>query len=165
MEPQLVENFSDDKAEALQWSDVLEVIETTEMFWLSTVRRDGRPHVAPLPAIWLDGALHFGTGPAEQKAKNLEHNQNCALTTVTREYQATGVVLEGQARQVTDTETLRALARLWKKKLDWNYSAGDGVFINHDHHDMEIPVFEVRPVKVLAFGRHPDSQTRFTPSS
>lgn len=31
----------------------------TEMFWLSTVRRDGRPHVTPLPTVWLDGRLHL----------------------------------------------------------------------------------------------------------
>ncbi len=48
------------------------MLEASEIFWLSTVRRDGRPHVTPLPAMWLDGALHFCTGPEEQKAKNLE---------------------------------------------------------------------------------------------
>ena len=36
------------------------------------VRRDGRPHVTPLPAMWLDGALHLCTGAHEEKARNLE---------------------------------------------------------------------------------------------
>ena len=45
------------------------VLEKAEMFWLSTVRRGGRPHVVPLPAMWLDGALHFCTGPQEQEAR------------------------------------------------------------------------------------------------
>ncbi|HEY1297009.1 MAG TPA: pyridoxamine 5'-phosphate oxidase family protein [Chloroflexota bacterium] len=36
------------------------------------MRRDGRPHVTPLPAIWLDGVLQFCAGAREQKAKNLE---------------------------------------------------------------------------------------------
>lgn len=35
------------------------------------MRADGRPHVTPLVAVWLDGAPHFSTGPAEQKAVNL----------------------------------------------------------------------------------------------
>ena len=44
------------------------------------VRRDGRPHVTPLPAMWRDGKLHFCTGAAEQKARNLEGNASCVLT-------------------------------------------------------------------------------------
>src|SRR5207248_5497593 len=39
------------------WAEVVAVLTESEMFWLSTVRRDGRPHVTPLPAIWVDGAL------------------------------------------------------------------------------------------------------------
>ena len=51
------------------------------MFWLSTVRTNGRPHVTPLPAMWLDGALHFCTGAEEQKHKDLDANPNVVLTT------------------------------------------------------------------------------------
>ena len=51
--------FSSDGATALPWADVVAALERAEMFWLSTVRRSGRPHVTPLPAVWLDGSLHF----------------------------------------------------------------------------------------------------------
>ena len=44
------------------------------MYWLSTVRPDGRPHVTPLMSVWLEGALYFCTGPDERKAKNLVRN-------------------------------------------------------------------------------------------
>jgi hypothetical protein len=67
----LVAEFSDSDATALPWSEVVRALESSEMFWLSTVRRDGRPHVAPLPAMWWDGKLHFCTGAHEQKAKNI----------------------------------------------------------------------------------------------
>jgi hypothetical protein len=36
-----------------------------------TVRPDGRPQVTPVVAVWLDGAVHFTTGPTERKAHNL----------------------------------------------------------------------------------------------
>ena len=39
------------------------------MSWLTTVRADGRPHVTPLVAVWLDDAIHFSTGPEEQKVE------------------------------------------------------------------------------------------------
>jgi hypothetical protein len=51
-----------------------------QKFQLCTVRRDGRPHVTPLLAIWALGAMWFTTGDNEQKAKNLSANQHCALT-------------------------------------------------------------------------------------
>src|SRR5262249_48101044 len=39
-----------------------------EVFWISTVGRDGRPHGTPLIAVWLDDALFFTTGESERKA-------------------------------------------------------------------------------------------------
>jgi hypothetical protein len=57
-----------------------------EIFWISTVRADGRPRVTPLPATCLDGALHFGTGLDEQKGRNLGRNPNCILTTKNNSY-------------------------------------------------------------------------------
>ena len=80
---ELNEGFSEPGAAARPWAEVADVLSKSEMFWLSTVRRDGRPHVTPLPAIWLDGTLHFCAGSHEQKAKNLESNPRCILTTGT----------------------------------------------------------------------------------
>jgi len=73
--PELHEAFSEPGATATPWADVADVLARSEIFWLSTVRRDGRPHVTPLPAVWLDGTLHFCTGDAEQKALGAEWRQ------------------------------------------------------------------------------------------
>ena len=73
--------FSEPGAEPTSWEDTLEAIKQAEIFWISTVPTDGRPHVTPLVAIWLDDALHFSTGPDEQKARNLAGNPRVALTT------------------------------------------------------------------------------------
>jgi Pyridoxamine 5'-phosphate oxidase len=64
----------DDGAEPTPWPAVVRVLEEAELFWISTVRAGGRPHVTPLPAVWQDGALHFCTGAGEQKAVNLARN-------------------------------------------------------------------------------------------
>jgi hypothetical protein len=89
------------------WSEVVAVLERAEMFWISTVRADGRPHVTPLPAMWLDGALHFSTGLDEQKGRNLLRNPNCILITGDKSYwQCLDVVVEGRAERVTDRPTL-----------------------------------------------------------
>ena len=59
---ELNSGFSSPDASPRAWSEVVAVLSAAEIFWLSTVRRDGRPHVTPLPAVWADGVLHFCTG-------------------------------------------------------------------------------------------------------
>lgn len=157
---ELNEGFSEPGATARPWADVDAVLSTSEMFWLSTVRRDGRPHVTPLPAIWLAGALHFCAGDAEQKAKNLESNPRCILTTGTNELRSgLDVVVEGTASRVTDAGRLQRLAARWKSKLDWDFEVGDGAFRDADGRTGL--VFAVAPTKVLSFGKGPYSQTRY----
>ena len=130
------------------------------MFWLSTVRRDGRPHVTPLPAIWLDGTLHFCAGAHEQKAKNLESNPGCVLAVGANQFRSgLDVVVEGTAARVTSPALLERLATMWKSKLDWDFVvAGEGF---RDPGGRNGLVFAVTPAKILAFGKDPYSQTRF----
>lgn len=154
------EGFSEPGTKARPWHEVVDVLTTSEMFWLSTVRSDGRPHVTPLPAIWLDGVLYFSAGDGEQKTKNLESNPRCILTTGTNQLRSgLDVVVEGDATRVTDQAQLRRLAALWKSKLDWDWEIGDGEFL--DRGGRHAPVFGVRPTKVLSFGRGPFTQTRY----
>jgi general stress protein 26 len=163
IEPRAVLNagFSSPGATARRWTEVVDVLSNSEMFWLSMTRRDGRPHVTPLPAIWLDGAFHFCAGAHEQKAKNLEVNDRCILTTGTNELRSgLDVVVEGAAARVTDQAKLQQLAALWKSKLDWLFDVGDGAF--RDGAGRTGLVFGVRPAKVLAFGKAKSfSQTRY----
>ncbi len=153
--------FSSPGASPRPWGEVVDVLTRSEIFWLSTVRPDGRPHVTPLPAIWLDGALHFCAGAYEQKARNVERNPHCILTTGTNQLRSgLDVVVEGEAVRVTDHATLQRLAALWMSKLDWPFEVGDGVF--QDGAGRQGRVFGVRPVKILAFGKgEPFSQTRY----
>jgi general stress protein 26 len=141
---------------------VVGVLSESEMFWLSTVRRDGEPHVTPLPAMWLDGILYFCTGAGEQKAKNLGAHPRCILTTGTNQFRSgLDVVVEGDATIVSDEAILRRLVPMWKSKLDWDWDVADGAFRDPDAGHSAL-VFGVEPQKVLAFGKgSPYSQTRY----
>jgi hypothetical protein len=158
----LVGEFSDPDATALPYETAVDILRTSEMFWLSTVRQDARPHVVPLPAIWLDGKLHFATGPGEQKARNLLHNSACILTTGTPTYRSgIDVVVEGTASRVLGQETLERLAEVWQEKLGWQFAVGDGVFHDSTADGHPAYVFAVTPSKILAFTKDPYSQTRY----
>ena len=153
--------FSEPDATATTWDEVRAVLERAELFWISTVRDDGRPHVTPLPAVWHDGALYFCTGAEEQKGVNLARNRHCSLTTGNNAWKSgLDVVVEGSAERITDETALRVLADLWSTKYagDWQYEVRDGAF----HHDAgEALVFRVSPVKVIAFAKGDFAQTRF----
>src|SRR5262245_34740420 len=45
-------------AAAIGWDETRQALEAAELFWITTVRHDGRAHVAPLVAVWLDDAVH-----------------------------------------------------------------------------------------------------------
>jgi general stress protein 26 len=153
-------DFSQPGAPAVPWADVEAVLDKSEMFWLSTVRGDGRPHVTPLPAVWMDGELHFCTGEQEQKSVNLRANPNVVLTTGTNQlHSGIDVIVEGVARRVTDHDRLVKLAGLWKSQLDWDFQAADGGFAG-DAGNVAL-VFGVAPTKVLSFGKDPYTQTRY----
>ena len=152
--------FSDPGAVATPWDETRRVLETAELFWISTVRADGRPHVTPLVAVWLDGAIHFSTGAEEQKALNLRGNPHVILLTGCNHWDAgLDIVVEGDAVQVTDDEVLTRLAQAWTTKWDgrWHFEARDGVF---HHEDGMALVFSVTPSKILAFTKGHFSHTR-----
>src|SRR6266545_4296113 len=145
--------FSDPDTSPTSWDDARRTLEAAELFWITTVRADGRPHVSPLVAVWLDGALHFSTGAAEQKAVNLRTNPHVILTTGCNHWdRGLDVVVEGDAVQVTDHATLQRLADVWRTKWDgrWQFQAGAGAF---QHEAGEALVFSVAPAKVLASAR------------
>jgi general stress protein 26 len=153
--------FGDPTSPPTPWSATLEVLEASELFWISTVRTDGRPHVTPLPAIWHDDRLHFCTGLHEQKARNLEQNQHVALTTGGNRWkEGLDVVVEGTVGRVVDGARLQSLADLWRGKYsgDWDFAVEGDVFVQGGS---AAAVFEVVPTKVLAFAKGQFAQTRY----
>jgi Pyridoxamine 5'-phosphate oxidase len=148
----------------------VKVLESAELFWLTTVRADGRPHVTPLVAVWLDDAIHFATGAEEQKALNVRANPHVILTTGCNDWErGLDVVVEGDAVRNTDDATLRRLAGAYRRKWDgqWQYDVHAGAFRSSSEAGnaaagagREALVFSVAPTKVLVFGKGTFTQTR-----
>lgn len=153
-------DFSSPGALATPWAEARKELEDAEIFWLSTVRPDGRPHVTPLVAVWLDDSPWFVTGPAERKAANLQSNPNVVLTTGSNALnEGLDVVVEGQAVPETDSATHQRVAETFSAKYsppfkftveDFQGGGGDTL------------VFRIEPRKVFGFRHLPtSSQTRW----
>ncbi|NRQ33382.1 pyridoxamine 5'-phosphate oxidase family protein [Nonomuraea sp. NN258] len=146
--------YSSDDARPTPWPDAVDHLLAAELFWVSTVRTDGRPHVTPVVGVWLDDAFYFSSGPEEQKSKNLAASPHCAVTTGCNKWDdGLDLVLHGDAVTVRDPEVLRRVADAHTTKYGtaWAAEVGDdGVFRMHGH---EPVVFEVRPAQALGFGK------------
>jgi general stress protein 26 len=154
--------YGDDSATAPPWSEIERLLAEAQLYWIVTVRRDGRPHAVPLVGVWQHGAFVFCTGPEEQKQRNLDGNAHVAVTTGATGAQGwdvgKDVVVEGVAARVTDGADLESLAAAWSAKYgdDWRFEVRGDEFVELSHSGGAggggAWVYRVRPDKVMAFG-------------
>ncbi|MCF6524787.1 pyridoxamine 5'-phosphate oxidase family protein [Streptomyces sp. JJ36] len=145
--------YSSPGAAPVPWQRARTRLAEAELYWLSTVRPGGRPHVTPLIAVWHDDGLHFCTGPAERKARNLAAGAHCVLTTGCNTLgEGLDVVVEGEATRVTGDAALRTLAGLYEAKYgnDWRFQVADGAFHGDGGRAL---VFRVAPVTAYGFAK------------
>jgi general stress protein 26 len=160
---ELAPRSSSPDASPVAWAEAARRLEEAEVYWLSTMRPDGRPHVTPLIAVWLDGALYFCTGADERKGKNLARNPHVVLTTGCNALsEGLDIVLEGAAVQERDNATLQRVADAYLSKYgeDWRFTVRDGAFLNQE--GGQALVYEVPPTTAFGFGKGETySQTRW----
>lgn len=156
--------FSSPGASPTPWEATEWALRRIQKFHLCTVRRDGRPHVTPLLAIWTLGAMWFTTGDNEQKAKNLSANPHCALTTGTDTLTGTDHIIEGTASLVTDQATREAVATAFEQAYGWQLTREDGTWyqLGDAIRTGNVQLYRVQPDKGFAFATGSESsQTRY----
>ncbi|PTR25595.1 pyridoxamine 5'-phosphate oxidase [Rhodococcus sp. OK519] len=159
---ELDRRFSDESAPPSTWAQVTATLDAAEVFWLSTVRADGRPHVTPLIAVRVDDRMHFCTGPDEQKARNLSGSDAIVLTTGSSALgSGLDVVIEGRAVRISDPASLTGVADAYRAKYgpDWSFDVVGGRFVNTV--GGPATVFRIEPSTVLAFAKGVYAQTRW----
>jgi hypothetical protein len=141
--------YGDASATPPPWAAIERLLTEAQLYWIITVRPDGRPHAVPLVGVWHEGAFAFCTGPQEQKQRNLD-------------------VVEGTAVRVRDPEVLRRLAAEWSAKYgdDWRFEVRGEEFVELSDSGGATEggawVYRVAPAKVLAFGdTHGQTAYRF----
>jgi nitroimidazol reductase NimA-like FMN-containing flavoprotein (pyridoxamine 5'-phosphate oxidase superfamily) len=157
--------FSSDGAAPTDWAQARAVLRDAEVFWLSTVRPGGRPHVTPLLGVWLGGSLYFCTGSTERKARNLAQNPHCVLTTGCNQLdEGLDVVVEGAAATVSDEAELRRVADTYESKYGPKITAPEGTWfgLGDAIRGGDALVYRVAPATAFGFGKGKQfSQTRW----
>jgi hypothetical protein len=144
--------YSEAEATAPAWDELAKELEAAEIYWLTTVRPDGRPHTTPLIGAFFDGTFFFYTGRGERKEMNLAANAACVVTTGCNSYyHGRDLVLEGDAEVIADPAVFAKIAEHYRRKYDWDFSP-----------DENAVVFRIAPATVFAFGKgKPFSQVKY----
>jgi hypothetical protein len=147
--------FSDPRAGPTPWAEGRALLEKARTYWISTVRSDGRPHVTTIAAVWLDDQLCFTTGETEQKARNLESNTAVVVTAGTHWFDGLDVVVEGEARRITDPARLERLAAAYIDKYGdlFRFVVRDGGLRLEEDGTGEVLAFEVVMTKAFGFAK------------
>jgi len=83
----------------LPWSWAVERLISSHDYWVATVDADGQPAVMPVWGSWSDDAVWFSSGPRSRRARNLERDPRCTITT---DNPLEPVVVEGTVSRVSD---------------------------------------------------------------
>jgi nitroimidazol reductase NimA-like FMN-containing flavoprotein (pyridoxamine 5'-phosphate oxidase superfamily) len=135
---------------ALTWADVETRVADAGDYLLATTDPNGRPHVVPVLAVWLDGAVCVVTLRQSRKTRNLEQNNGCAVTVPGPDVD---LVLEGTAQLVRDPAQLQKIADLFPPKYPWWHPfVQAGEFYDPADTDPR-HVYALHPAQVFAFGK------------
>jgi hypothetical protein len=135
--------------------------EASATYWLATVRSDGRPHVRPVLAVWVEGGLYFCARERTRKAKNLALKSHFAVTV---EREPLDLVVEGIAAKVRDPDKLQRVATRMRRRTNGTSPCVTAPSTTPRGPRPQVPppndVYEVTPTTAFGFG----TDESFTPS-
>jgi F420H(2)-dependent biliverdin reductase len=115
----------------------IEKLETQQNIWISSVRPDGRPHLAPVWFVWHAGKIYIGTDPKSVKSANIRGNPRVALAL---EDGTHPLICEGTASLV-EKPWPEPLLGAFFKKYEWD-------LLKENQYNQ---VIEITPVKWLSW--------------
>jgi PPOX class probable F420-dependent enzyme len=141
------ESATSPPGERFPWTRAQEALAGARNYWIATASAGGRPHAAPVWALWLDGAVYFSTGKESRKARNLAANPNVVVHIESPNGEI--VIVEGRAEEISDEATLKPVWDAYKQKYNWDIAG--------------YPFYAVRPRIAFSFEEQlGETATRWT---
>jgi hypothetical protein len=136
--------------ELLPWTTVEGWIEASRNYWVCTTWPDGRPHVKPVWAVWLEGLVLFSTHDESVTGRNLLRDPQLVVHLESGDEVA---ILEGEARRLDRSELLTPYVDAYERKYDFRPDPS-----------RQSPPWSLTPAKVLSWSESefPGSATRWS---
>ncbi|MCB9139657.1 MAG: pyridoxamine 5'-phosphate oxidase family protein [Caldilineaceae bacterium] len=114
--------------------------------WMSSVRPDGRVHLAPIWHVWHAGCAYVCTQSGSVRAANIAQNSSVSLALPDP---MNVIIIEGEAGPAP--EDAAALQPLFQAKFDWNISTDADYTL----------ILRITPRKIMAWGDHGEGRWHF----
>jgi nitroimidazol reductase NimA-like FMN-containing flavoprotein (pyridoxamine 5'-phosphate oxidase superfamily) len=139
----------------LPWEWATERLTRASNYWICTTRPDGRPHAAPVWAVWVDSMVVFEGGPGTRRGRNIAANPAVVVHIESGE---DIVIVEGVAEEIRSPEPeleAKLVEAYAKYRKTHGYEADPANW-------REGGLYLVHPDKVLAWSSFPADATRWT---
>lgn len=77
--PQFPKGYVDHPVSYVDWSWVAAQLTDSKNYWLCSTRPDGRPHVIPRWAVYVDGKIFYDGSPETRHAQNIASNPHVSV--------------------------------------------------------------------------------------
>lgn len=116
-------SISTDEATIKDWAQAETLIRTEPVAWISTVRKDGRPHTQRIMIAWAAGTPVFASRPGSLKSRNIARD---GRSTVTLSNAELDLVLEGRVEQAVTAADFDTVTVALREQLGWEFELEDG---------------------------------------
>ena len=107
--------------------------------WMATVRPDGRPHLAPVWFVWVDGRIWIGTGAGSVRVANLRANQRASVSLEDGNQPVTAECVT----TIHERDRPPAVVDAFAAKYGWDITRGEDVDVG------TVVLLELRPQRWL----------------
>ena len=146
----------EDATEYMSWPLVESKLTDAAHYWLSTVSRDGSPHVVPRWGVWIDGGFWYDGSTDTRHVRNLEENQQCVLHL---EDGAAATIVHGRSQTAQTVSAVwgERLSVEFRRKYAPEYSPGPDAWSGESAGGLR----SLHPRLVIAWTKFPIDMTRF----
>jgi hypothetical protein len=129
----------------LTWEHVNEALKSALNYWIATTSHDGRPHVRPVWAAWVDNILYFDGHPATGWGRNINRDPRISVQVEAGE---DAIIVEGIVVDIPQAPA--GLAERLAVEFDNKYKSKYG-HTSDPEPWKERGLFSLHPQKILAW--------------
>lgn len=109
-------------AAPVDWDQAARLFAAERSYWVATTGDDGRPHLRPMLAVWVDERIYSTTNPAARKGRDLASRPSAALAA---RAPMMDIVIEGPIAWIEDRPQLRRIGQAYQDKYEWPVTVTD----------------------------------------
>jgi nitroimidazol reductase NimA-like FMN-containing flavoprotein (pyridoxamine 5'-phosphate oxidase superfamily) len=77
--PKLPKGYVDHPTSEVPWAEIEKRLTESKNYWMCSVRPNGRPHVVPRWAVYVDEKIYYDGSPETRHARNIVENPHVSV--------------------------------------------------------------------------------------